>query len=238
MTKISDLLGKPLLSLADAKVVGYVSNVRFDQKLTRARIAEITCDDDDFPERSYVRFSDLRCDGDAAVIKSLSVFVTDNGATVACPINLPCYNQSGKDLGHIRDVVLEKSTVVQIVCDKANFVPKELLSLSERLCICNDTGAPIKLARPKVPKPTPKASAVPVDLHASVQTPTPPQSVTVTRTPGDPVKDYSFLLGKPVRTPVLASGRVLIAAGTVVSEKTIELARRAGKLVQLALRAY
>ena len=71
MIKISDFLGKPLISISDAKSVGYVSNVWFDGKLQYAKTAEITNDDDDdYPERAYVELRYMQCDGDAAVIKT------------------------------------------------------------------------------------------------------------------------------------------------------------------------
>lgn len=240
MIKISDLLGKPLISLFDAKAVGFISNVWFDSKLVAAKTAEITSDDDEFPERSYTQIRYMECDGDAAVIKSLAGVTSLNSsvATVSSPINRRAFNQNGKDLGTVRDVILENNRTQKIICEKAEFTPKELLSLGDNLCIFNDTGKPIKLARPKVPRPTPKAAETEVNIFSAVQTPRMPQSVTVTKTPGVPVKDYSFLMGKPVRTPVLSGGKILIPAGKIVDEQTIELARRENKLVQLALRAY
>lgn len=241
MTKISDLLGKPLISLADAMNVGYISNVFFDKKLTRAKAAEITSDEDERPEYTYLRFSSLRCDGDAAVIKALSPSALAGGQAESfpCPINCKGFNQSGKDLGYIRDVILERTRVTGIVCDKATFTPRELLSVSSNMCIFNDTGAPIKIAKPRPSKPkTPPAPKRTVLPENAVFIPPAPQSVTVTRTPGEPVKDYSFLLGKPVRTPVTSGGKIIIPAGAIVSEKIIELARKEGKLVQLAIRAY
>ena len=62
MIKISDFLGKPLISISDAKSVGYVSNVWFDGKLQYAKTAEITNDDDDYPERAYVELRYMQCD--------------------------------------------------------------------------------------------------------------------------------------------------------------------------------
>lgn len=247
MIKVSDLLGKPLISLADAKSVGYVSNVWFDSKLRTVKTAEITDDDDDVCERKYVPFRFMQCDGDAAVIKSLTAVLNENAATAVLPspINRFCYNQSGKEMGHVRDVVLDGTQVTQILTEKATFTPKELLSSGNNLCIFNDTGLPVKLPKPqsvapRMPVPTAKHARMPVQLHnaAPVQTPVTPQNVTVTRTPGEPIKNYGFLLGKPVHSPVVKGGKVLVAAGAVVTDAVIELCRKENKLVQLALRAY
>ncbi len=259
MLKVSELLGKTLLSLSDAQNVGYVGAVWFDAKLTRAKTAEIFSDDDQRPESAYVEMRQMQCDGDAAVIRSQAAVLPQNLASAVspCPINCQSYNQSGKALGKVRDVLLEDNAVAGIVCESKTFTPAELLSLSRDMCIFNDTGAPVKLpkarfhraAQKKAAKPMPAAIppiAAPAERKARpiedetnrVATPTQPQSVTVTRAPGDPVKDYRFLLGKPVHTPVMRGERVLIPAGTQVTEEVIELARRENKLVQLALRAF
>ena len=261
MLKVSELLGKPLLSLSDAKCVGYIGAVWFDAKLTRAKTAEIFSDDDEYPERAFVQMRRMQCEGDAAVIASVAAVCPQNmpAAVAFCPINCACFNQSGKSLGKVRDVHLENDAVVGIVCERDTFTPKELLRMGDNMCIFNDTGAPLRIARPRPSRPARKSGNAPAaaeqtrvsaqtaaqtqplgDMPADpgVLTPTAPQSVTVTRTPGEPVKDYSFLLGKPVHTPVGHNGRVLIPAGTIVTEEVIELARRENKLVQLALRAF
>ena len=240
MIQVSDLPGKSLISLADATTLGYIANVWFDNGLRRARVVEIICDDDERPERSYADFSKITCEGDAAVIPSADYLtsIKSAAATVPCPINRPCYNQSGKSLGPLRGILLEKCNTAKIVCESATFTPKELLSLGANLCIFNDTGKPVKRPRGKSVKPTVLKASAPAAQENGVQTPPYPQTVTVSSAPEAPVKNYSFLIGKTVRTAVTNGDTVLIPAGTTVSESTIERARRYGKLVQLALRAF
>lgn len=276
--KVSDLLGKTLISLVDAKTVGVISNLWFDDKLLRVKTVEVLSDEDELPERSFVRFAYLDIGGDAAVIKTLSQVESRNLSTAPtrCPINCDCYDRLGTSLGRVRDIVLEDDLVTQFYCEKATLTPSRLLSIGGDICVFNDSDEPYKLPKPRRKVfPAPKASHadIAVDLHdgavaqqvgteqtplpsgvgeglslrgfsrepqdnSTVATPTSPQSVTVTRTPGEPVKDYGFLLGKPVRSGIMSDGGTLIPAGTVVTEEVIELARKNGKLVQLALRAY
>ena len=242
MIQVSDLPGKSLISLADAEGLGYVANVWFDSKLQRARVVEVICDDDERPERSYADFCKITCEGDAAVIPSADYLTSIKSAvaTVPCPINRPCYNQSGKSLGRLCGILLEKCNVTQIVCENATFTPKELLSLGADLCIFNDTGKPLRRAKPRGSgvKPTRRTAFPAAAEQPGVQTPPPPQTVTVSSAPEAPVKNYSFLIGKTVRTAVTNNDATLIPAGTTVDEAVIERARRYGKLVQLALRAF
>lgn len=276
MLKVSELPGKKLLSLSDARSVGYIGSIWFDAKLTRAKTVEIFCDDDEYPDRSFVPMRYMQCNDDAAVVKSTACMTAENAAAAVLPnpMNSDCFNQSGKSLGKLRDVLLENNVVVGIVCDEKTFTPKDIVNVSENLCIFNDSGVPVKVSKPRPPRPAQKHASLAVHTHGTtkktdtpvvraaatvaspkeqppqtqrpdeadeengVLTPASPQSVTVTRAPGEPVKDYSFLLGKPVHSPVVSDGRVLIPAGTVVTEEVIERARREKKLVQLALRAF
>lgn len=243
MIKVSEFLGKRLISLADAKTVGCVCNVWFDSRLRYAKTIEVLSDEDEFPERTFIELRNVTCGNDAAVIKHSVYANTYNlaSATITGIINKNCYNQSGTYLGKVTDVILNNRNVEKIVCENGEFTPKQLLSISRDIIIFNDSGKPIKLYKPKVPAPLDsKVINAEVSLHRQerVQTPTAPVNVTVTRTPGDPVKDYSFLMGKSVRSPIISGGKVLIPQGTTVTQATIDLARKENKLVQLALRAY
>ncbi len=270
MIKVSELTGKPVISLAEAKNLGYISGIWFDGKLTSAKTAEILSDSDDAPERRYVALKSLAVGDDAAVVRSAHLAKESNmqTATAACPINSQCYNQDGKSLGYVCDVILSGDKVAEIICEKAGFAPSKLLAIGNALCVFNDTDKPIKLPSParrkkpkaahnapnpapqqnfsapapnpepqQSPEPQPAPNSAPL-AQSNVETPATPQSVTVTRTPGEPVKDYGFLMGKPVHSDIISHGRVLIPAGSVVDENVIEYARRENKLVQLALQAY
>ncbi len=267
MIKVSELTGKPVISLAEAQNLGYISGIWFDGKLTSAKTAEILSDSDDAPERRYVALKSLAVGDDAAVVRSAYLAKESNmqTATSACPINSQCYNQDGKSLGYVCDVILSGDKVTEIICEKASFAPSKLLALGNALCVFNDSDKPIKPPAPARRKKTKAAHPAPNPLPApnheppqnfaapareqtspplaqpkqsNVETPAAPQSVTVTRTPGEPVKDYGFLMGKPVHSDIISHGRVLIPAGSVVDENVIEYARRENKLVQLALQAY
>jgi len=255
--KVSELPGKTLIALSGAENAGYIINVWFDSKLSRAITVEIVNDDDETEMRKFAPLKNMECGGDAAVIRSSACIKEQNqsSAAVPCPVGITCFNQNGKALGKIRDIELSDCVVTEIICDEATFKPAQLLSLGDN-CIFNDTGKKISLPKPrpknaqagkdKLPKEPPvnapeapqNNAAQTYDRRAyAVQTPTVPQSVTVTRTP-PPARDYSFLLGKHVHSPVMSRGKVIIPEDAVVDAQIIELARLENKLIQLALRAY
>lgn len=259
MIKVSDITGKPVISIADARNPGYVAGVWLDGKLLFAKTVEILCDEDEMPERAFAPFRSVSWGEDAAILKSQSAVTEINSpSAVIMPLNLRCYNTDGKFLGCVRDVEIDGSAVKRILCDDKTLAPEKLVSASADTLIFNDTDKPFKLPKvtkqnkthkKSVEKTEPPAAHAPIlapeqnisapqKQSSTVQTPVIPQSVTVTHTPGLPTKDYSFLMGKPVHSPIVSQGRVLIPSGVVVDERVIEYARRENKLVQLALQAY
>ena len=164
MIKVSELTGKPVISLAEAQNLGYISGIWFDGKLTSAKTAEILSDSDDAPERRYVALKSLAVGDDAAVVRSAYLAKESNmqTATAACPINSQCYNQDGKSLGYVCDVILSGDKVTEIICEKASFAPSKLLAMGNALCVFNDSDKPIKPpapARRKKSRTQPRAAA-------------------------------------------------------------------------------
>ncbi len=162
MRKISEFLGKPLISLADAACIGFVSNVWFDCKLKKAKLVEVVNDEGE-PERVFLPFDKIVADADAAVLKSGNGGLPEPTATaVPCPINRPCFNISGEALGTLTDVTLDGAAVLELVCGDKTFTPNELLTVGKTLCILNDTGKPYKLpAKKHASSRTPRKPATP-----------------------------------------------------------------------------
>lgn len=256
----SELISKKLIVLSSAQEAGTVANVLFDTSLSRGKLLHVLCDSDRRPEHCYVPLKKVSSVGDACVVKTedslLGEWETDN--VVPCPINRTAYAHDGELLGRILDVELDKDKVCGIVTEKGTFSPDKVVSFSDGLLVLNTSDKPLKIPKPRKNPPAADSRAVTVHKNAAAQTEQPaanaaqteeqvsaqnsvpvpsliPQEdTTVTRSP----LNYPFLLGKPVHAAIADSGRILIPAGTVVTQEVIDLAKRHGKLVQLALRAY
>lgn len=266
MIKVSELLSKQLICLDTATIAGTISNILFDEHLTKGKLLEILSEDDDTPEIKYVeirRVSSLS--EDAGVVKTADCIRPEWNSPAGSPNPINClgFNQDGKALGRVRDILLDGTAVVKIILEQAEFTPKELLSYSDSLLIFNDTGKPYKIPKPRAKVPEPKQTdrtvlvhsfgaesntaavisnesdlsptAMPVDIPTKI----PQSSTQVSRSPAEGETGYKFLLGKTVHSDITASdGRVLIPNCTVVTDEVIRVAREGGRLVQLALRAY
>lgn len=244
MYRVSDLLSKPLITLADARYEGTVGNIYFDNRLRRGKYIELF-DEDENPEQRFVELNKVNIGVDAAVIAHDGYLTCEWNSELdnlaPNPINASAYNPDGKSLGRVTDVLMDGTTVTGFEVSGVVMPADTLLSYSKNLLIFNDTGKPVKLAKPKPKIPPPeKASAavhvtqappepqvaVPEKLRAPVSAP-PPQATA-----------YNFLLGKTTTDPIIGpSGQMIVPAGTVVTPEVIERARAEGKLVRLALHA-
>ncbi|MCL2061462.1 MAG: hypothetical protein FWH03_02440 [Firmicutes bacterium] len=258
MTKLSELAGKPLLALETAEIAGTVGGVLFDAKMRTARFLKIFCDSDTEPEFCYVEFRRVKnLSSDACVIDGRGVLSYE--WNTAQPentgvMNAVCYNQDGVFLGHVRDIVLSANLVQYIQTCRGEFTPAQILSYSEKVVVFNDTGKPVKLTRKKSAVPLKRAAELTqqtVSVHAdtpsaaetAVSRPSrvPPEATQVIRSPQKESSEsgvYYFLLGKKISRPIKdEQGAILIKENAQITEDVIALARKHGKLVQLALYA-
>jgi len=131
MYKVSELLGKPLIDTFDAKIVGTVSNIYFDEGLVDALFLCVT---DEEMNQSFLSVGDVKSlHGEAVTVQRF--YAVNPPPCTKNPINLPAYDQSGKSLGKIRDLVLQDRRVQKIVCEKGCFERSDLLSHSPSLLI-------------------------------------------------------------------------------------------------------
>lgn len=265
MYKISTVVSKQVVSLCGATVLGTVVDVLFHPSLKRAQsLLLMDCEEND---EAYLvlpvqRVSAL--DGDAVVVKTLTAPLAATKEPSNNPVNLPCYNQDGKSLGVLVDVELdERFKTTAFVTNNHRYPADTLLSFSEKLAIFNDTGAPIKLPRPKARPPRQQDKDVKVQVNAQTagiqswqnaaqaydgKAYAPDRNYNagialpkvISSPPPDlGAPDFSFLLHKRLARALYASdGRLIAPQDCVITEAVILDAGRENKLVQLALRAY
>lgn len=255
MYKISGIVSKQVVSLSGAKVLGTVIDVKFDASLKRAdSLLLVDCEEND---EALLKLP-LRCvfslDGDAVVVKNLSAPLESVRAASNSPVNLPCYNQDGKSLGTVKDVEIdERYRTVGFATGAGNYTIEQLLSHSDSLIIFNDTGAPIKLPRPKARPPRQSDKNISVSVtetaigsadDAKVYIPEAASAIATPTVISSPppdlgAPDFSFLIGKRVDKALYStSGELIAAQGSVITQEVIAKAGKLNKLVHLTLRAY
>lgn len=117
MRKITEYLGKPVLSLYESVTEGIVSNVVFDKNLRKLKFI-VLFNDNEFQEERVINVNDIYSYGENAIIiknnacLELRYSILDETSN---PINNHAYTTLGKFLGIVSDVEIdEKNNVVQV----------------------------------------------------------------------------------------------------------------------------
>ncbi len=216
MYKVSDLLGKPLLALSEAQILGTIANICFDDKMNKGTFVMFYTGEE---EPRYLPLSKLlNFESDAAVVKCADGIVQSVDGLLN-PINSYAFSQNGKSLGIVNDIVMDGTKVDAFIVDGRTLSSSDLISAGKLLVFC-DGEKPIKLKLP-----TKKAEAEP---KKEIRTP---------RKVGF-APSYDFLLGKKLQRTILSvDGKIIAREGDNVTGSIIENAKREGKLVILALNA-
>lgn len=134
---------------------------------------------------------------------------------------------SGERLGKVKDMTLSgKKKDNVLVADKGSIKLKSLVSVSTNLIIANPTYRALKQ---RIKEPDTQILAI---SGTSIQNSN--LSNETTFLPISPTPSYDFLIGKKVNSEVSDINRsFVLMAGTIITEKIISNAIRAGKLTDL-----
>lgn len=173
MYNLSEIIGKQVIGLFEAKCAGTVSNVLTDKSMTRIKYLEVFTDDEDDAEKKYFAPDCIAAVGDAVVLKNLgklSARLSNPCNYPPSPLSLSAFNPYGKLLGKITEVTLDGFSVKEIIAGDRTFTPESVLSCSGELVIFNDTDEKIKLVPPsnKIPSPK-KGRHITVKAHKAAQ---------------------------------------------------------------------
>ncbi len=217
MYKVSDLLGKPILALSEAQILGTISNICFDEKMAKGTFVMLYNKDDDL---RFLPLSKLmNFDSDAVVVKNADG-LAENADGLVNPINSYAFDQNGRSLGAISDIIMDGTKVDSFAVGEKTFPASDLISAGSVLVFaCGEK--PIKL-RP-----------VSVKKERGVRK----QEIRLPKRTGF-APSYDFLLGKKLQRTILAlDGKIIAREGEKVTDSIIETAKHEGKLVILALNA-
>ena len=109
MRKITDYLGKPVLSVFESSTQGIVKDVLFDKNFKKLKFI-VLFEDNDIQEDKFVAVSDIYSMGEnAIVLKNNSVIESQSILTdeIANPINNSAYTTSGTFLGVVKNADID-----------------------------------------------------------------------------------------------------------------------------------
>lgn len=170
--QLSHIVGKPIIVLSTAALVGYASGVNFCSNLKKAKNIIIQSDNSSQASQKYIDIKYIyNFEHHAIVIKY------DNNITFAWntklvnlyyPLNASVYTQQGKNIGTLTDIYFDKNTVHNIEIDGKKTDTKNIVSVSNQILITCDSEPKLNLKNKKIaiPKDTDIAKNQQVFCHA------------------------------------------------------------------------
>lgn len=233
LKKISDLLGKPILSIFDGQLEGFVKSVYFNKKFEK--LCWIEFFDDSTQEEKIINAKNIYHVGnDALTIKNNDDIYLENLVFNDCinPINLDLYSVDGNKIGKIVDITInEKFLVENIVLTESKIISqKNILNAGKNVVLYKDENENIKVSnfKNKV-KITSRKTTNKVKIMQTKTKPLPTKIVT---------KNYDFLIGKKIDKNIYAdNNELIIKKHTKVTRMIIDIACKKGKLKELTASA-
>lgn len=226
MTKISDLTGKPVITLYEAKEYGIIDCALVDRRLRRVHYCTLTAEDDD---RYIMPAKDIYVVSDAViVINDTSIVPLQTVCLepfIDCPLACDVYTAEGQFAGVLNDIEFNKSgTISRLKIGEQYYPPINVTKAGELVILKAD-------AKPVIKKPT----AIPDKGCGNV-------SVIGDCIEGDAVTNewlidnYYFLLGRHSLKNIYGNNRkLLIKQGVIIDKNVLALARKWHKLAELTL---
>lgn len=245
MYNLSEIIGKSIISLYEGKVLGTINKVTFEKKLkkiTNFIFFEAENDEEEFVIHSNSIFA---VGENALVIKNTSAVEPlsnlEPQITLCSPINLQVFTTQGVCLGKVRDVSVDATfNVCSIVISNGETLSaQEVVSFSDNAILIQDENVKIntskfsKQNRPKLIKTETPVTILRADTISPILS---QLQNTIATLPTKVTSSVNFLVGRVVTQNLYSQSRELIAKkGSLISQKTIENAKKNGKIKELSI---
>ncbi|MDR3021491.1 MAG: PRC-barrel domain-containing protein [Clostridiales bacterium] len=266
--QLSKIVNKPIVSMDNAKVLGKAVGINFNANLKNGQNIVLQSCEQSEPEWKFLPLRlVLQFDGDVILTKYYDN-VTYHWNTLNpinnCPLNTKVYNQDGKILGTLTDIILDGTKVKSVLVNNSELTNAKILSFSQNLMIVNQSEKKftfnknktiqIKIQKNKPVYTTQNQNTIPFEspttsnqkIHkdikntANIDLPVFVDSTNtqVTRTPKQKQEynEYNFLKGRTILENIKDKmGNILFKVNTVITDDIIRLAKEHDRLVHLAL---
>lgn len=222
---LSEIRNKKLVSLSTAEVLGTVGGVYIDRSTYRVRYIFTEGDTRIYaPERIYAHKDIL------TVFDASDEPLERAAGMLRYAVGVDVYGVNGEYLGKTKDISVDQRRKTPVfTTDSKIYRLRHVVSASQDAIIVNPTG---KLLLPKAEKTAVKA------LEGTVMTPAISTELPYGNIYGEAPADYSFLLGRKLKYEVADISRsFVLMAGTLITDRVIANARKAGKIADLVTKS-
>ena len=238
MKKISELLGKPVISIYNGNIEGYINNVFCNNRLTKIEYLQFFSDENQEEKLSPIK--NVYCVGEDAITikKSEDVFVENTIMNIGInPINFDLYTINGKKLSKISDIEFnDKFAIKGIICqDGQTLSNKQILKLGTNAAIKSEPKNTIKISNFKS-----KAKILNSDSHQSIKVEIQNELPLIPKSKVSPLPKkvvtggYEFLIGRKVDKNIYTDNKeLIIKKQSKITGAIIDAASKNGKLKEL-----
>ena len=230
---LSEIISKPVISINEGKIKGVISNAIFSNFLTKITAFQVVLQEDNNEEEEvFLNKDSIKCIGDDAIILKQNTVFSNEGTPICSPINGLAYSTTGKLLGKIINIEVDKNyNVITIVTQTQNLKPENLVSFSNGLYIFNTENKKTKRYSNEFifpsKLPSIKVTSLPLIEEKKESVPFLPQKT---------VTNSEVLLGKRVsKTIQTPNGEIIAKMGCVITQKILLSATKNQKLRELAI---
>lgn len=232
MKTVSNLIGKPILSVYEGRIEGYIRNILFDKKMNKICILQFF--DDITQEEKIIEFKNIYHIGQDAIITKNSNCVlldTISDDNFVSPINKDVYNTSGEKVGKVIDVFLNEKNEVENLClqNQNTLSVSEILNVGKNVILQKCKNVTLSQFKSKAKIIKESGEKIKVEIQ---QTP-----ITAPKTPKKLVSgSIDFLIGRKLTKNIYAdNGELLAKKQTKINNVILDLICKNGKLKELTI---
>ena len=217
---LTELLATPVIDLETARRLGVVSAFGISENLRRiVQVAVI--DEDNYSRELRYAFADLKWGQDFVLT---TAGVASQTATVI-PFRGQIVDADGVGHGYLKEVECgPKGRIIALITtEDERIAPTRLAAVGDVVLL---KGKRRYARRTDEQKAADAAEHAEIDVERAFNL---PKSEGLRRVAGD----YSFLLGRKIKSDLIGRGEVVLPQGSVITAEHIELAREKGVLLPL-----
>lgn len=223
---LSELVGKRVINVKSASEEGIIIGAYVDRISYEANVLILD-------SLKALRLEDIYEVGEVVTTVEDNFESIDLNDYIAITTQKEVITVSGIRLGKVKDILLGKrGKRGEITADLSTFKVKHIVATSNNIITINPT---YRKLEKETKEPIQEVLLMEAPSRATVENKAPPRATVENKAP---LPSYDFLIGKKVKSEVSDINRsFVLMAGTLITERVIENARRAGKLSELVSRS-
>lgn len=212
---LTELLATPVIDLTNATQTGVVSAFALGDDLKRVEAVTVI-DEENYCREINYRLADVKWGEDCLLVDAPTI--TEELTRI--PLRGQIYDVDGAGYGYLKEVVCDAKGRIEawVTTDDVRIAPARVWKIGDLILL-------------KGKKTYAKRKSAPVmgKTRKTAESEDGAPKESLRRVAGD----YSFLLGRTVKSDLIKKGEVLLRQGSVIDEELIALAREKGVLVTL-----